>query len=578
MYQLIEILSSQYNRKDEVRYNRSMIFCIKNTKNGKIAMFQLDRISKKNASLRCNTRHCGHRLSLEHNIPTEEHGKYARKIAESVTKEELHDINNWLKVFHDHSKRCRMTGPTYCDKTEHQFGSCESENDFKIIKRKYRSFVVGQKVEKPDLSYAKIIDEADGKFDTNRYADFKTKKCGIDDKTEIQSMQRAHLVSHGENLYDPQYDQKIENRLRTITVEDEFDVQQFVWEEEGFIYFGLAKDLMLIQNSKVSMDGTFDDSNALKVKKKKTWEQLYIITKLNRNEKCDRTFSESIGFCLMKKRTKQHYKTFFQFLKRIFKQQFPDSDDFCPRIIKTDFEAAAILASIDEFPGVDFELCSFHMTKSFREKIREIYGGNFDEIQEVKIAWRYLRAVPYMNWSSSSLLVDEFLKLIGNTLPNDDRKFILTKYLKNTYFNRNGNFKHFSYLNWNHYSNIINGEFCTTTNASESLNSAYNKNCRSGFRSTNIVAENIRNFKLKMLKKRGLIAHHGEIKMNKVRAKTLERQAKIRKCCDSISFMDIQTEIDGLPKLMNDIGVANPSQFTLEQIPSDFLYLDSIFC
>ena len=46
-----------------------------------------------------------------------------------------------------------------------------------------------------------------------------------------------------------------------------------------------------------------------------------------------------------------------------------------------------------------------------------------------------------------------------------------------------------------------------------------------------------------MLKKRGLIAHHGEIKMNKVRAKTLERQAKIRKCYDSISFMDIQTEI-----------------------------------
>ena len=104
MYQLIEILSSQYNRKDEVRYNRSMIFCIKNTKNGKIAMFQLDRISKKNASLRCNTRHCGHRLSLEHNIPTEEHGKKGRKIAESVTKEELHDINNWHKwriLYHD---------------------------------------------------------------------------------------------------------------------------------------------------------------------------------------------------------------------------------------------------------------------------------------------------------------------------------------------------------------------------------------------------------------------------------------------------------------------------------------------
>ena len=42
--------------------------------------------------------------------------------------------------------------------------------------------------------------------------------------------------------------------------------------------------------------------------------------------------------------------------------------------------------------------------------------------------------------------------------------------------------------------------------------------------------------------------------------------------------MDIQSEINGLPKLMNDIGVADPSEFTLEQIPSDFLYLDSIFC
>ena len=137
MYQLIEILSSKYNRKDEQRFNRSVLFLIKNTNNGKLALFQLDRISKKNAALRCNNRSCGHRLSLEHNIPTEEHGKKGRKIAESVTKEELLDVRNWLKVFHDHSKRCKMTGPTYCDKTEHQFASCESENDFKIIKRNF---------------------------------------------------------------------------------------------------------------------------------------------------------------------------------------------------------------------------------------------------------------------------------------------------------------------------------------------------------------------------------------------------------------------------------------------------------
>ena len=104
-------------------------------------------------------------------------------------------------------------------------------------------------------------------------------------------------------------------------------------------------------------------------------------------------------------------------------------------------------------------------------------------------------------------------------------------------------FKHFSYLNWNHFSNIMNGEFCTTTNASESINSP----------------------------------HHGEIKMNKVRTKTLDRQAKIKQCLESISFMDIESEIAGLPQLLNDIGLANPSDFTLEQIPSDFLYLAKIF-
>ena len=578
IYILKEILSNQYNRSDEARYNRAIVFVIQNTINGNLALFQLDRMSKKVAALRCNNRSCGHRLSIEHTIPTEAFGKHkGRKIASEVTKADLLDLKNWFKVYHNHSKSCKMTGPTYCNKTEHALVSCESKDEFKIIKRKFRSYVVQQKVEKPATSYAEIIGDADKKYNTDRYADFKTEKCGIDDANEIRAMQRAHYESHGENLYDPKFDQKIENRLRTILVKNEFDEQKFIWEHEQFIYFGLSKDLMLIQNSKVSFDGTFDDSNMLKVKKKKQWEQLYIITKLNKNEKGDRTFSDAIGFCLMRRRTKHAYRTFFQFLKKIFKNEFPESDDFCPRICKTDYESAAILALADEFPGIEFELCSFHMTKSFREKIREIYGGKFDEIEEVKIVWRYLRAAPYMNWCSSSLLVDAFLELISNTLPNDDRKFILTKYLKNTYFNRNGNFKHFSYLNWNHYTNILNGEFCTTTNASESINSAYNKFCRHGFRSTNIVAENIRNFKLKMIKKRGLIAHYGEIKMGKVRAKTLDRQAKIKQCLQSISFMDIESEIAALPQLLNDIGVANPSEFTLDQIPSDFMYLSKIF-
>ena len=87
----------------------------------------------------------------------------------------------------------------------------------------------------------------------------------------------------------------------------------------------------------------------------------------------------------MRRRKKQDYAQFFQFLKRIFKEKFPNSDDFSPRIVQTDYEAAAILALINEFPGIQFELCSFHMVKSFKEKLISIYGGKFDEIPELKI-------------------------------------------------------------------------------------------------------------------------------------------------------------------------------------------------
>ena len=41
--------------------------------------------------------------------------------------------------------------------------------------------------------------------------------------------------------------------------------------------------------------------------------------------------------------------------------------------------------------------------------------------------------------------------------------------------------------------------------------------------------------------------------------------------------MDIQAEIAGLPQLMKDLGTANPSEFTLNQIPEDFMYLQKIF-
>ena len=116
IYILKEILSNQYNRSDEARYNRAIVFVIQNTINGNLALFQLDRMAKKVAALRCNNRSCGHRLSIEHSIPTEAFGKQkGRKIASEVTKADLLDLKNWFKVYHDHSKSCKMTGPTYCN-------------------------------------------------------------------------------------------------------------------------------------------------------------------------------------------------------------------------------------------------------------------------------------------------------------------------------------------------------------------------------------------------------------------------------------------------------------------------------
>ena len=101
IYILKEILSNQYNRSDEARYNRAIVFVIQNTINGNLALFQLDRMSKKVAALRCNNRSCGHRLSIEHSIPTEAFGKHkGRKIASEVTKADLLDLKNWFK--------CRM--------------------------------------------------------------------------------------------------------------------------------------------------------------------------------------------------------------------------------------------------------------------------------------------------------------------------------------------------------------------------------------------------------------------------------------------------------------------------------------
>ena len=44
-----------------------------------------------------------------------------------------------------------------------------------------------------------------------------------------------------------------------------------------------------------------------------------------------------------------------------------------------------------------------------------------------------------------------------------------------------------------------------------------------------------------------------------------------------ISHMDIETEIACMPQLLQDLGLANTSEFTLNTIPDDYAYLTELF-
>ena len=152
-----------------------------------------------------------------------------------------------------------------------------------------------------------------------------------------------------------------------------------------------------------------------------------------------------------------------------------------------------------------------------------------------------------MNWSSSTILQDEFFEILENTLPDDNRKFEVTRYLKETYFDRNGQWSLFSYLNWNHFDSILNGEFDTTTNSSESILWWWiqiNYYCLSKYK----------RIQEKILAKRGLIKQFGEKKMSKMKPKTLKRQAEIRRIVRAISHMDIETEIAFMPQFFYRLG------------------------
>ena len=58
IYKLKEVLDSQYNRSDVKRYHRSVLFLIQNTATGNQSLYEIDRIAKHSAALRCIEKKC----------------------------------------------------------------------------------------------------------------------------------------------------------------------------------------------------------------------------------------------------------------------------------------------------------------------------------------------------------------------------------------------------------------------------------------------------------------------------------------------------------------------------------------
>ena len=88
IYKLKEVLDSQYNRSDVKRHHRSVLFLIQNTVTGNQSLYEIDRIAKHSAALRCIEKKCRARLSIEHVIETEPFGSNkGRVIGSAVLKE-----------------------------------------------------------------------------------------------------------------------------------------------------------------------------------------------------------------------------------------------------------------------------------------------------------------------------------------------------------------------------------------------------------------------------------------------------------------------------------------------------------
>ena len=90
-YQLKEVIHSKYNINTVARYQRAILFLIHTTLSEEDALFEIDRISRHTASLRCKTRLCHHRLVIEHN--TSKFPEILTDLGNSNTSEFVLDSN-----------------------------------------------------------------------------------------------------------------------------------------------------------------------------------------------------------------------------------------------------------------------------------------------------------------------------------------------------------------------------------------------------------------------------------------------------------------------------------------------------
>ena len=139
---LTDITKSRINRPDSTIYDvkKSLIFHIKGTTttNDGYYEYRLHTVGKAHFNLKCLI--CRKYLNIKHkNIEVVPHENKPNrwKIGSDVREEDLRDKSNYEEIFHQHTKRCRVT----C--VAQHIKNC-SYSKFRPNKRRFRTDIVRQ--------------------------------------------------------------------------------------------------------------------------------------------------------------------------------------------------------------------------------------------------------------------------------------------------------------------------------------------------------------------------------------------------------------------------------------------------